>query len=136
MGESGGIPALLGYDTLGSGLFHPSPRREHKAVQACLTFNCLEFEVIELRVVEMLPQTQETDGVPRPHPVLDNISRILGRPVFGYVCQGNEIPGGAIHLNEHEAAKWLDSTTLRSVKWLPADEVLLPMIEKELSACC
>ena len=39
----------------------------------------------------MLPQAQETDGVPRPHPVLDNISRILGRPVFGYVCQGNEI---------------------------------------------
>lgn len=42
----------------------------------------------------------------------------------------------ALHLNEHEAAKWLDSSTLRSVKWLPADEVLLPMIEKELSACC
>lgn len=87
MGESGGIPALLGHDTFGSRLFHPSLRREHKAVQACLTFNCLEFEVIELGVVEMLPQAQETDGVPRPHPVLDNISWILGRPVFGYVCQ-------------------------------------------------
>lgn len=66
-----------------------------------LTFNCLEFEVIELGVVEMLPQAQETDGVPRPHPVLDNISRILGRPVFGYVCQGNEISGGAAIAHLH-----------------------------------
>ena len=38
----------------------------------------------------------------------------------------------ALHLNEHEAAKWLDVSTLHSVKWLPADEILLPMIEKEL----
>ena len=39
----------------------------------------------------------------------------------------------AMHLNEHEAAKWLNMTTLHSVKWLPADEALLPMIEKELN---
>ena len=39
----------------------------------------------------------------------------------------------AIHLNEHEAAKWLNMTTLHSVKWLPADEALLPVIEKELN---
>ena len=39
----------------------------------------------------------------------------------------------AMHLNEHEAAKWLNMTTLRSVKWLPADEALLPLIEKELN---
>ena len=38
----------------------------------------------------------------------------------------------ALHLNEHEAAKWLDVSTLHSVKWLPADEILLPMIEREL----
>ena len=39
----------------------------------------------------------------------------------------------AMHLNEHEAAKWLNMTTLHSVKWLPADEALLPVIEKELN---
>ena len=39
----------------------------------------------------------------------------------------------AMHLNEHEAAKWLNMTTLHSVKWLPADEALLPLIEKELN---
>ena len=38
----------------------------------------------------------------------------------------------ALHLNEHEAAKWLDLPSLHSVKWLPADEILLPMIEVEL----
>jgi len=38
----------------------------------------------------------------------------------------------ALHLNEHEAAKWLDLPSLHSVKWLPADEILLPIIEGEL----
>lgn len=36
----------------------------------------------------------------------------------------------SLHLNEHEAAAWLNSETIRSVKWLPADEELLPLIEK------
>ena len=38
----------------------------------------------------------------------------------------------SIHLNEHEAAAWLTRETLRSVKWLPADEGLIPLIEKLL----
>ena len=38
----------------------------------------------------------------------------------------------SIHLNEHEAAAWLTRKTLRSVKWLPADEGLIPLIEKLL----
>lgn len=33
-----------------------------------------------------------------------------------------------IHLNEHEAAAWLTKETLQSVKWLPADEGLIPNI--------
>ena len=33
----------------------------------------------------------------------------------------------ALHLNEHEAAKWLSKDELNSVKWLPAD---LEVIEK------
>lgn len=38
----------------------------------------------------------------------------------------------ALHLNEHEAARWLSMDDLRSVNWLPADEILLPLIGKEL----
>lgn len=33
-----------------------------------------------------------------------------------------------------EAARWLSARDLHSVNWLPADEMLLPLIEKELSA--
>ena len=38
----------------------------------------------------------------------------------------------ALHLNEHEAARWLDKKDLASVRWLPADEGLLPLIAAEL----
>ena len=39
----------------------------------------------------------------------------------------------ALHLNEHEAARWLGEGDIHSVKWLPADEILLPLIIKELN---
>ena len=47
-----------------------------------------------------------------------------------YLCA---LESEALHLNEHEAARWLDSSSLHSVRWLPADVSLLPLIEKELS---
>ena len=37
-----------------------------------------------------------------------------------------------LHLNEHEAARWLTADTLDTVKWLPADEQLIPKIKNEL----
>ena len=40
----------------------------------------------------------------------------------------------ALHLNEHEAAKWLSREDIYSVNWLPADEILLPMIIEEFDA--
>ena len=38
----------------------------------------------------------------------------------------------SLHLNEHEAARWLSKEDIHAVKWLPADDILLPMIVKEL----
>ena len=38
----------------------------------------------------------------------------------------------ALHLNEHEAASWLDREHLRSVKWLPADYGILDVIDRVL----
>ena len=38
----------------------------------------------------------------------------------------------SLHLNEHEAATWLTHETLRSVKWLPADEILLDNVVSKI----
>lgn len=38
----------------------------------------------------------------------------------------------ALHLNEHEQARWLTYSSLREVRWLPADEGLLPLLSAEL----
>lgn len=46
-----------------------------------------------------------------------------------YMCS---LTADALHLNEHEAARWLAAEDLGSVKWLPADEQLLPLLEREL----
>ena len=40
----------------------------------------------------------------------------------------------ALHLNEHEDARWLSAADLSSVNWLPADYQLIPLIEKELQS--
>ena len=39
----------------------------------------------------------------------------------------------SLHLNEHEDAAWLSAETLHSVKWLPADEGLIPKIAAVLA---
>ena len=38
----------------------------------------------------------------------------------------------ALHLNEHEAARWLGADELDTVQWLPADLGLLPLLKDEL----
>ena len=46
-----------------------------------------------------------------------------------YICS---LENAALHLNEHEAARWLRANELRSINWLPADNQLLPLIERVL----
>ena len=36
----------------------------------------------------------------------------------------------ALHLNEHEAAKWLSKDDLDTVRWLPADESIIEKLKK------
>lgn len=48
-----------------------------------------------------------------------------------YLCS---LTTEALHLNEHEAAKWLSKEELDSVKWLPADESIVEKL-KTLSLC-
>ena len=47
-----------------------------------------------------------------------------------FVCS---LTSESMRLNEHEAAAWLTHETLRSVKWLPADEGILSKIETLIS---
>ncbi|MCF0172930.1 MAG: (deoxy)nucleoside triphosphate pyrophosphohydrolase [Bacteroidales bacterium] len=49
-------------------------------------------------------------------------------------CYWCELTSEALHLNEHEAAAWLTKETLFSVKWLPADYVVLKEIGDNLEA--
>ena len=44
-----------------------------------------------------------------------------------YLCT---LVGEALHLNEHEAARWLTKEELDSVKWLPADEIVIKRSKK------
>ena len=38
----------------------------------------------------------------------------------------------ALHLNEHEAAKWLGRDELDSVKWLPADIQVVELLKSKI----
>lgn len=46
-----------------------------------------------------------------------------------YICT---LESESIHLNEHESSAWLTKDSLNSVKWLPADVVLLDKISRLL----
>ena len=48
-----------------------------------------------------------------------------------YLCS---VISESLTLLEHEAAAWLDRDHLHSVKWLPADDVILDQIDKLLQA--
>ena len=45
--------------------------------------------------------------------------------MYCFVCS---LLSESLQLNEHEAANWLTYATLKSVKWLPADEIMLDKI--------
>ena len=42
-----------------------------------------------------------------------------------YLCT---LASDSLHLNEHEAARWLSREDIYTVKWLPADEEVLVML--------
>ncbi len=50
-----------------------------------------------------------------------------------YLCS---LLNDALHLNEHEAAKWLSKEELNNVKWLPADLVILEKLQTINSQSC
>ena len=47
-------------------------------------------------------------------------------------CFWAEVVAGNLELKEEAAAKWLTKETIDSVKWLPADTIILDKIKKQL----
>lgn len=47
-------------------------------------------------------------------------------------CFWAEVVAGNLELKEAAAAKWLTKETIDSVKWLPADTIILDKIKKQL----
>ena len=47
-------------------------------------------------------------------------------------CYWCQIVEGTPILKEHEAARWLDMDHIDSVEWLPADQLILPLIKNDL----
>ena len=67
------------------------------------------------------------------------VEKILGVVDYDYPsfhltmhCILCKIVSGDLKLLEHEAAKWVNKDTLRSVDWLPADQLILDKIEEIL----
>lgn len=68
-----------------------------------------------------------------------NAEKILGVVEYDYPefhltmhCILCSIVSGELKLLEHESAKWLTKETLCSVKWLPADELILDNVYQYL----
>lgn len=46
-----------------------------------------------------------------------------------FICS---LESESLHLNEHEASKWLTKDKIKSVQWLPADNIILEKISQLL----
>ena len=69
----------------------------------------------EIRVEELLCTVE--DDYPKVHLTMH--------------CYWCSLVTEALHLNEHEAARWLTSDELDSVDWLPADLLVVEAIKKQ-----
>ena len=67
-----------------------------------------------------------------------SVDELLGTVEYDYVafhltmhCYLCSLLTEALHLNEHEAARWLAREELDSVRWLPADLQLIEQMKKD-----
>ena len=47
-------------------------------------------------------------------------------------CFWCQIVEGTLVLKEHEAARWLDLESIDSVDWLPADQIIIPLLKEKM----
>ena len=103
-----------------------------------MTKNPAEIAGTRYKDEKLMSRVQKTDGTSRCFAQIVNIKRQsleYDYPTFhlSMKCYACTFAGGSPHLLEHEAAKWLTSTQLNSVDWLPADVTLIPKIAKKLN---
>ena len=80
MGIRAAVTPGLGLDAGGTGALDPLLRSEAEAVETGLHSNPVEFDGIKIGVVDLLPETEEFEGVAVAQPVADQV--ITGICVF------------------------------------------------------
>jgi len=91
MGVSAAVTAGFGNQSNGTRCIDPAFGGEDKTVQAGLFFNPIEFDGIKPGVVELLPDTEELDGVAVAQPVGDQVVRPFGVLVAGDVGETDKV---------------------------------------------
>jgi 8-oxo-dGTP diphosphatase len=76
---------------------------------------------------------EELDAVIEVGPLLQSIEWDYPEFHLSLHCFVCSLVSEALHLNEHESARWLRRSDLDSVRWLPADLQLLPALNSLLS---
>ena len=65
-------------------------------------------------------------------PILDYTTEQLDQLALQIIQDQTSLTGVqpklSLHLNEHEAARWLKGNELDSVKWLPADKIVVEQL--------
>ena len=80
VGISAAVAPGLGLDAVGAGALDPLLRGEGEAIEAGLHSNPVEFDGIKTGVVDLLPKTEEFEGVAVAQPVADQV--VAGVRVF------------------------------------------------------
>jgi hypothetical protein len=89
--ERATVTAGLGSDADCPGLLDPLLRREGETVQPGLHSNPVEFDGIKLRVVELLPDSEEFDGVAIAQPVADDVVGVVRILEFGDIREADVV---------------------------------------------
>ncbi|WP_035764740.1 (deoxy)nucleoside triphosphate pyrophosphohydrolase [Butyrivibrio sp. NC2002] len=76
---------------------------------------------------------EELDAKIEVHDLIDVIDYDYETFHLHMNCYWATVAEGELKLLEHEAAKWLDICSLRSVNWLPADLILIPKISAAMA---
>ena len=85
------VASGFGLDADGAGALDPLLGGEDKTIEPCLLSNPIEFDGIKTGVVDLLPDTEELDGVAVAQPVEDEVVSALWIFVSGDVGEADVV---------------------------------------------